>query len=149
MPKGEEMFGFRKIFVVLVAAGFLLTACGGQKPSDTDEVKITLTEFGIESSITDFKADVPYHFVVTNEGTVNHEIIIMPPFTEDQMGMAMDMATIDQMALAMISEDQLTPGTTKSFDYTFTESEPTGSLEFACHTPGHYEAGMKLPITVK
>ena len=140
------MLSFRKIFVVLITAGLLLTACGGQKAT---EVKITLTEFGTVSSITDFKVGVPYHFVVTNEGTVNHEIMIMPPLTEDQMGMAMDMGELDNTALAMIPADELTPGATKSFDYTFTEPASTGSLELACHTPGHYEAGMKLPITVK
>lgn len=138
------MFAFRKIFIVLIAAGLLLTACGGQKAT---EVKITLTEFGIESSITDLKVGVPYHFVVTNAGTVNHEIMIMPPMTEDQM--AMDMAELDKTVLVMISADELTPGATKSFDYTFTEPTSTGTLEFACHTPGHYEAGMKLPVTVK
>jgi uncharacterized cupredoxin-like copper-binding protein len=140
------MFKFRKIFVVLIAIGLLLTACGGQEAT---EVKITLTEFGIESSVTDFKAGVPYHFVVTNEGTVNHEIMIMPPLMADQMGMAMDMGELDKTALAMISADELTSGATKSFDYTFTEPASAGILEFACHTPGHYEAGMKFPITVE
>jgi uncharacterized cupredoxin-like copper-binding protein len=146
MPKGEEMFNFRKIFIVLIATGLLLTACGGQKAT---EVRITLTEFGLESSVTDFKTGVPYHFIVTNEGTVNHEIMIMPPLMADQMGMVMDMGELDKTALVMISAAELTPGITKSFDYTFTEPALVGSLEFACHTPGHYEAGMKLPITVK
>jgi len=62
--------------------------------------------------------------------------------------MGMDMGTMDQMALAMISADDLTPGATKSFDLTFRDAASTGTLEFACHTPGHYEANMKLPITV-
>ncbi|MDP1713320.1 MAG: hypothetical protein Q8L41_01120 [Anaerolineales bacterium] len=140
------MSKFRKYFVVLLTAGLLLTACGGQK---TNDVKITLTEFGFESSITDFKAGVPYHFVVTNAGSVEHEIMIMAPLQESQMGMAMDMEALDETALAMIEADELTPGATASFDYTFTEPAPAGSLEFACHTPGHYEAGMMLPITVK
>lgn len=140
------MFAFRKIFIVMIATGLLLSACGGQKAT---EVKITLTEFGTVSSITDFQVGVPYHFVVTNAGTVNHEITIMPPMTEEELSMGMDMAELDKMALAMISADELTPGATKSFEYTFTEPAPAGSLEFACHTPGHYEAGMKLPITVK
>jgi hypothetical protein len=99
------MFSFRKIFVVLIAAGLLLTACGGQKAT---EVRITLTEFGTESSITDFKVGVPYHFVVTNEGTVNHEIMIMPPLMADQMGMSMDMGALDDTALVMIPADELT-----------------------------------------
>jgi len=140
------MFKFRKIFAALFVAVLLLTACGGQQKAI--EVTITVKEFGIESSITEFQVGVPYHFVVTNAGMVNHEIMIMPPLTEDQTGMGMDMGTMDQMALAMISADDLTPGATKSFDLTFRDAASTGTLEFACHTPGHYEANMKLPITV-
>lgn len=142
------MFTLRKALFALIAAGLLLTACGGggQKKN---EVKVTLTEFGIESSITEFQVGVPYHFVVTNVGQVNHEIMIMPPLTEDQMGMGMNMQEIDKMALVMIEEDKLTPGKTATMDYTFSEAAPAGTLEFACHTPGHYENGMKLPITVK
>src|SRR6266508_6013089 len=138
------MFTFKKVLVVLTAAGLLLTACSGQRAS---EVKIALTEFAIESSVNDFKVGVPYHFVVTNEGLVNHEIMIMPPLTEDSMGMAM--GAFDKMALAMIEADKLPPRATASFDYTFTDPVAVGRLEFACHTPNHYEAGMKLPITVK
>ncbi len=140
------MVAFKKVLVVLIAAVLLLTACGGQRAS---EVKITLTEFAIASSVTDFEVGVPYHFVVINEGQVNHEFMIMPPLAEEQMGMGTDMEEMDKMALAMIEEDELTPGKTVAMDYTFTEPAPAGSLEFACHTPKHYEAGMKLPITVK
>src|SRR4030095_10753553 len=140
------MFKFRKILAVLFVSVLLLTACGGQQK--TTEVTITVKEFGIESSITEFQAGVPYHFVVTNAGMVNHEIMIMPPLTANQMSMGMDMGTMDQMALAMISADDLTPGATKSFDLSFSKSATTGTLEFACHTPGHYEANMKLPITI-
>ena len=46
------MFKLRKIFVVVFVAGLSLTACGGQKAT---EVNITLTDSGIESSITDFQ----------------------------------------------------------------------------------------------
>ena len=73
--------------------------------------------------------------------------MIMPPLAEDEM--AMDMGELDAMALAMIEASELPTGATASFDYTFTEAASAGVLEFACHTPGHYEAGMKLPITVK
>lgn len=140
------MFALKKVLVALIAAGLLLTACGGQKAT---EVKITLKEFGIESSMTEFQTGVPYHFVVTNAGAVEHELMLMPPLMEDQMGMAMDMEEWDRTALAMIEANELPAGATASFDYTFTEAGPAGTLEFACHIPGHYEAGSKLPITVK
>ncbi len=139
----------KKIFVILVVTGLLLAACGAQGRATTTqtEVKIKLTEFGIQSSVTEFKTGVPYHFVVTNAGALPHEIMIMPPLTADQMGM--DMEKLDEMALMHIGEDQLQAGATASFDYTFKEAAPAGTLEFACHIPGHYEAGMKLGITVK
>lgn len=144
------MFRLRKIHIVLIAAALLLTACGGgQSANDTGEVQITLTDFGIESSVTEFKVGVPYRFVVTNAGAVNHEFMIMAPLTEDQMGMAMDMHELDEAALAMIAEDELPPGATATLEFTFAEAAGEGSLEFACHTPGHYEAGMELPIVVK
>lgn len=140
------MFAFKKVWIVLVVAALLLPACGGSKAT---EVKITLREFGIESSMTDFRTGVPYHFVVTNAGAVEHELMLMPPIATDSMGMAMNMEDMDKTALAMIPASDLPTGATASFDYTFTEAASEGSLEFACHTPGHYEVGMKLPITVK
>lgn len=141
------MLANKKLVGVLVVAVLFLAACGAQ--SSSNDVSITLTEFGIESSQTSFEIGVPYHFVVTNNGVVEHEIMVMPPLTEDQMGMGMSMNQMDDMALAMVEAADLQPGKTASFDYTFTEPAPAGTIEFACHTPGHYEAGMKLPITVK
>jgi len=142
------MFANKKLFGFLVVTILFLTACGAQQ-GNSNEVRITLTEFGVESSQTAFEVGVPYHFVVTNNGSVEHELMLMPPFTQDQMGMGMNMDEIDKMALAMVEASDLQPGKTASFDYTFTEPAPAGTVEFACHTPGHYEAGMKLAITVK
>jgi uncharacterized cupredoxin-like copper-binding protein len=99
--------------------------------------------------MTDFQTGVPYHFVVKNEGAAEHEIMLMPPVTSDSTGMSMNMGEMDEMALAMISASDLPSGATASFDYTFTQPATAGSLELACHTPGHYEMGMKLPINVK
>jgi len=139
------MFSLRRVSIatVLIVAGFLLAACGGGPKT----VNITLTDYAIESSQTSFEVGVPYHFVVTNKGATNHELMIMPPTTEEQMAMNMDMEEMDKMALAMIEGDEFEPGKTMTLDFTFTDS--VGALEFACHTPGHYEKGMKLPITVK
>lgn len=137
---------FWKKIVTLVVAVLLLAACSGQGGSETVEVQVTLTEFGFETSMTEFKTGVPYRFVVTNAGAVNHEFMIMAPLTGEDTGM--DMHELDETALVMIEEDKLPPGATASLDYIFKETAPAGSLEFACHTPGHYEAGMKLPITV-
>ena len=141
------MLAMRKLFIVLVVGVLALSACGGGGNSNT--VTITLTDFGIESSRTTFEVGVPYHFVVTNEGQVEHEIMLMAPLTADQMMMNMDMEQMDAMALAHVEAADLPKGATAEFDYTFTEPAPAGTLEFSCHIAGHYEAGMKLAITVQ
>lgn len=135
------------ITTVFIASSLLLSACGPSTTSDGPvDVEVTLTEFGIESSLDTFEVGVPYHFIITNEGAINHELMIMEPMMP---GMDMSMEEMDAMALAFVEEDELTPGTTQTLDYTFTEPAPAGSLELGCHIAGHYEAGMAVPITVQ
>jgi len=135
------------VTVIIVASSLFLSACGpSTNPDGSVNVKVTLRDFGIDSSLTKFEVGVPYHFIITNEGAINHELMIMEPMAA---GMDMSMEEMDAMALAYVEEDELSPGATQTLDYTFTEPAPAGSLELSCHTEGHYEAGMVLPITVK
>jgi uncharacterized cupredoxin-like copper-binding protein len=136
---------WRAVIPLLLLATMVLSACGGSSgPQSPVTVTVTLTEFKITSSLETFQVNVPYHFVVTNQGSVEHEFYIMPPesaqITQDQ---------VKQDALAGIPAAQLQPGQTATLDYTFTKAAPPGTLELACHLPGHYEAGMDLPITVQ
>jgi uncharacterized cupredoxin-like copper-binding protein len=126
----------------IVIFALVLTACSSSG-SKTVTVNITLNEFTIESSTTTFTQGTVYHFVVTNKGTVNHEIRIMPPETTNMTDQEIEEAT-----LASLSGNDLPPGATKSFDYTFTKAYPAGTLEFACHLTDHYESGMHVPIVV-
>jgi uncharacterized cupredoxin-like copper-binding protein len=132
---------------LLVLAAFLLVACGSGAAASNSPVtvQVTLTDFKIDSSLTTFSTGVPYHFVVTNKGAVNHEFMIMPP----TQGETDTETAMPKTALAGILGKDLTPGATKTLDYTFTQPAPAGKLEFACHLPGHYDAGMHLPIVVK
>lgn len=128
----------------LVAAALALGGCANAPPavSGPVQVQVRLSEFKIESSLTTFSKGVPYHFVVTNAGQVPHELYILPPMSDD----GMSMEEIDKAALAGISANDLLPGTIKTLDFTFTDAAPPGKLEFACHVPGHYAAGMWAPI---
>ena len=145
MSKLLRKFQWLIMLTILVIP--LLTACSGgasasgnTKPVD---VQVTLTEFGISSSITTFTKGMPYHFVITNKGSMAHEFLIMPPTPATTPH---DQAL--KMALASVGTDQLGPGQTATLDYTFTTAAPAGTLEFACHLPGHYEGGMKEAIVV-
>lgn len=138
---------WRTFFALVVVGLLLLTACSSKQNTTTStEVQITLTDFAIQSTRTEFQSGVTYHFVVTNKGQVPHELMIMPPV---EMHAGMSMEGMDEMALATVNQEKLPPGATYSFDFTFTEPAPAGKLEFACHLPGHYEAGMKWDISVK
>jgi uncharacterized cupredoxin-like copper-binding protein len=109
-------------------------------------VQVTLVEYKITSSITTFHVGVPYHFVVTNKGTIPHEFMVMPP-----MGDNVSMASMDSAALVFIPI--IAPDQTSTIDYTFTK--PDAQLEIACHFTGrqasdsHYALGMHLSIIVE
>jgi len=134
---------FKTISVFLLVA-VLLAACGGGGGSSSGTtVNLTLTDFKIDASLTTFKVGVPYHFVVKNNASVPHEVWI------DPVDASLTPDTAKSKALAGLGSDVLTAGATQSFDYTFTQAYPAGSLEFACHLPGHYEAGMHVGIVVQ
>ncbi len=133
------------ILPVFLLAAVLLAACsgGGGGTAGATTVNITLTDFNIASSLTNFKVGVPYHFVVKNSAAVPHELWI------DPVDPNLTPATAKSEALAGLGSDVLTAGATQSFDYTFTKAYPAGTYEFACHLPGHYESGMHVGITVQ
>jgi uncharacterized cupredoxin-like copper-binding protein len=153
MSKENMMKGLARVmlFAGMLSLGVLLTACGGStanpttNPSATSPapmtVTVTLTDFKIASDQTQFKVGVPYHFVVVNKGATEHELMIAPPMTA---GM-----TLEQIDDAQLFEaPDIEVGQTKTVDYLFKVSALNGTWEFACHEPGHYEAGMKLPVTI-
>lgn len=155
----------RSIFLsgILLVGSLVLAACGGGAPpaptlpaasapaqaaaQEPIEVQVTLTEFKIESALTNFQANTPYRFVVKNAGTVNHDFAIAPPMMHHG-GMSMSSDDAHKDALLVIEANELPPGATKTAEVTFAKPTAQAPLEFACHTPGHYEAGMLLPITV-
>jgi uncharacterized cupredoxin-like copper-binding protein len=143
MPK--KIFKFSLIFPLLIAM-LALTACAGNASAsnNSSNVQITLSDFKITSSLTTFSTGVTYHFTVTNKGAVPHQMLIMPPEPDT---ITPEKATSD--ALAGLGSAGINPGETKTFDYTFKQAYPSGKLEFACHLPGHYDAGMHTPIVVK
>jgi uncharacterized cupredoxin-like copper-binding protein len=72
-------------------------------------------------------------FQVKNVGKVEHEFMIGP----------MADAFADKEGTPEIAE--ITGGTSKSITFTFAGPGP---YAFACHAPGHFEAGMKGSITI-
>lgn len=111
------------------------------------EVRIKLTEFAIESSLTRFQTGVPYKLVIESAGALAHDLRIT------HAGEAASMLALHQdgmvhehgTELLVVHESDLQPGATFSTAITF--SVP-GDYEFGCHVAGHLESGMLLPISV-
>ena len=106
------------------------------------QVKVTLAEYTISSSLTVFHVSMTYHFVVANRGQMVHEFLIIPEKPDGSLP-SPDVQYKDKL----IEIEQIAPGTTMNINYTFSTSA-TGRYEIACQMRGHYQAGMKLPIHV-
>jgi uncharacterized cupredoxin-like copper-binding protein len=105
-------------------------------------------------------------FALTNGGEVLHQFTLGPVQfqLQQQEEMAMmaehgmltatgidpSMAGMDHGGMAMTHEGPNTvvvaPGETAELTWRFAEA---ADLEFACNLPGHYEAGMAGPVSVK
>lgn len=135
----------KRLLILVVGLTLAAVACGG----GGNDVHVTTSETPtgqtITSDVTTFTAGESYHFVVNNDGAVAHELMIVQPIDPGTM----DMEAMDEMALYVVEEDDLEPGDTVEFDFTFPDDAVGTDLEFACHIAGHYEAGMHLPITVE
>jgi uncharacterized cupredoxin-like copper-binding protein len=83
-------------------------------------------------------------FEVTNTGEAVHEFFLGDSAMQQEH--ADEMADMDSdMAHDEPYSIRLQPGETKQLTWRFAE---TGEVEFACHEPGHYQAGMHGQISV-
>jgi len=144
----NKIFLYSGLTAIFITA---LTACGA---ADGNKVEVTLTDFGIESSKSEFNAGETYTFVITNEGAIPHEFVIAEPLREGaEMGDMHEDGEEGEMhhegLIVEVEQDELLPGATVQVDVTFPDTPPDEPVEFACHIEGHYDAGMRAPLTIK
>lgn len=94
------------------------------------------------SSIT-VKPGETVKFVVENKGALAHEFGIGT--SEEQMQHEEMMKAMPNMKHDDSNVVTVEPGKKKELVWQFTKA---GTFEIACHVPGHYPAGMKLPVVV-
>ena len=162
------MTSARTLAVVASAAALLLAACGGDDSDGTNlsadsgdterTVEIEMVDNSFEPSTLDVSRGETVRFTFTNNGTVAHDAFIgnaaaqmdheqeMREAEDDGMD---DMGTEDGMDGMGTEDDEdaitLEPGDTGELTYTFDE---VGTLEIGCHELGHYEAGMKVTVSI-
>ena len=115
------------------------------KAVDVDRtIQITALDIRFDKIRLHVLAGETVRFIVTNKGQLTHEFII---------GDAREQAEHEQEMQKMAGMDKpdepngitLKPGQTKTLIWTFGLE---GDVEFACHVPGHYAAGMVGKIFV-
>ena len=124
-------------------------AAGVGGPASADQASRSIevsTEdtMAYEPSSIEVTAGETVTFVVTNAGGAIHE------FTLGDAAMQMEHAEAmahmpSGMAHELPNSIAIEPGETKRLTWQFGQA---GTLEFACHEPGHYDAGMHGQITV-
>ena len=86
-------------------------------------------------------------FVVKNVGQVRHEFAIGDRASQRAHALMMkkmpNMKHVDDPTTV-----SLAPGESRTVTWKF-DKKPASPLEFACHEPGHYEAGMKAAVALK
>jgi uncharacterized cupredoxin-like copper-binding protein len=144
--EGEAMSCFKFLILTVVTGALMLSACGSTPGNGPINVDVSLNEFTVESSMTNLKPGVPYHFRIQNEGQIAHEFMIMPASDQHNSMPGMRMEEHHEDALLIVPAEQLPPGAAVEVDYTFS-SVPDQPVEIVCRLPGHYEAGMYTPIS--
>jgi uncharacterized cupredoxin-like copper-binding protein len=125
-----------------LATPFASPAASSMATPATEPVCVGVIEgdFYVRPQRTTFRVDEPYVFAVGNEGAAVHEFVIEPAGAVDEPLEA------DVNGEERESEiEDIAPGQTKELEWTFTEP---GRYQFACHLPGHFEAGMVIEIEV-
>lgn len=83
-------------------------------------------------------------FVITNTGTLTHEFVIGNAAV--QAAHQQEMQAMPGMSMQRdVNAVALPPGATRELVWTFTRD---GTVEYACHEPGHFAAGMVGTIDI-
>lgn len=125
------------------------TAGGVGGPADTAEaartIEVTaLDTMAFEPAGIEVSAGEVVTFAVTNRGQAVHEFTLGDATMQHEHAEAMAHMP-EGVAHALPNSITLQPGETHQLTWRFGE---VGELEYACHEPGHYEAGMRGTMRV-
>lgn len=173
-PRWVVLLGISTLALVLVVAGVMIVSGGNHGPGmhnpaagqaspsvgsvggagiggpanqadATRTVEITtLDTMAYEPSAITVSIGEVVTFVVTNDGRATHEFTIGDTAMQQEHEKAMAHMP-DGMTHALPNSIAIQPGETKQLTWRFGDA---GALEFGCHEPGHYGAGMHGQIAV-
>lgn len=128
----------KKFVVVFLVLVFLLTACGGNKPSKN--LRVDMLEFTFTPAEFIVPAGEEITITVANNGAVMHEFVIM------KFGQTVGDDFGDEDETNIYWEIEVEPG--KTVTATFTAPTDAGEYQVVCGTAGHFMAGMAGTLVV-
>jgi uncharacterized cupredoxin-like copper-binding protein len=111
-------------------------------------VEVVMTDDGGKMAFTPDRLEVKkgeqIKFVLKNVGLVDHEFLI--DTVKNNAQHKVEMEKNPDMQHEEPNGARVKPGATKEILWRFTK---TGTFEFACLLPGHYESGMKGTVAIR
>jgi len=152
----------KKLIVPAVAVlGALLSGCGSGASTSTSssggtgsstDIAIEMRDIAYSPTALAVKKGDSVKLTFTNKGAIVHEALVGDESA--QMAHAEEMSSMGSGSSSSMggmdhgsSSDMVTvdPGASATLTHTF---DKTGTVIIGCHEPGHYEAGMKITVTV-
>ncbi len=115
----------------------------GKVADVTQSITITTQEMKFSPAEITVHAGETVRLVVSNVGREKHEFVIGPDKGAEPHAEA---NKENEAETGESNEVEVEPGQTKNLIWTF---GPAGTVEFACHQPGHYEAMMTGQFVVE
>lgn len=120
------------------------------EPADAADADRTIAvdmfdDFTYQPDSIDVAVGETVTFEVSNSGEIVHEFVIGDEAVQDEHEQEMEEQEGDMMMTDEPNGVAVESGDTKPLTFRFTEA---AELEYACHQPGHYDAGMFAPLTV-
>ena len=111
------------------------------KPGDPGQVDQTIAisaeDIKFDPTVVFVRSGETVKFVITNYGKLSHEFMIGDRSEQEEH--EREMQSTKGMGHTEPNVVSISPGETKTLVWQFGNE---GTLEFACHVPGHYAAGM-------
>jgi len=121
----------------------------GKAQQVTRTVRLQASDVKFDLKKLDFRVGETVKFIIVNKGEGDHELTIGDAATQlahrKEMEKVMEKGGMSHHGHGHPNATYLKPGKTRTLIWKFTKS---GSFEFGCNIPGHYEAGMKGKIVV-
>ncbi len=110
----------------------------------TRTIRMVATDIRFTPTTITVRRGETVRFEIANQGKLDHEFVLGD--NSEQVEHDKEMAAAPGMKMDHVNGVAVAPGKTAHLVWTFTKS---GTLQYACHVPGHFVAGMVGQLKIK